>query len=79
MRELPEKRFGGNGQSAVVGAAKRAALTRKKRRESRRGGRSRLWKNIRIGVSACTVCGVRASFRLQHVTRHVLSHESHHA
>jgi hypothetical protein len=54
MSELPEKRFGGNGQSAVVGAAKRAALVRKRRSESRRGGRSRLW-NIRIvGVSACT-------------------------
>ena len=52
MRELPEKRFGGNGQSAVVGAAKRAALTMKRRSERRRGGRSRLWENIRIDV--CT-------------------------
>ena len=37
-RALREKRFGGKGQSAVVGAAKRARVAIKRRNERRRGG-----------------------------------------
>lgn len=46
---LPEKRFGGKGQSAVVGAANSATLTMNRRKERRRGGRKRLGKRMRMG------------------------------
>lgn len=49
---MPEKRFGGKGQSAVVGTAKRARLVMKRRKERRRGGRKRLGKRMRIGSDA---------------------------
>ena len=51
---MPEKRFGGKGQSAVVGAAKRATLMMKRRKERRRGGRKRLGKRMRMGSQFLT-------------------------
>jgi len=45
---LREKRFGGKGQSAVVGAVKRARLMMRKRNERRRGGRKRPQMRMRM-------------------------------
>ena len=61
-RALPEKRFGGKGHSAVVGATKRARLVIKKRKERRRGRRKRLGKMMRMS-SRCS--SDRAEFRRQ--------------
>jgi hypothetical protein len=45
---LPEKRLGGNGQSAEVGTTKRARVVRTKRHERCRSGRNRVGKSMRM-------------------------------